>query len=124
MADKADLYKTDYEVGQDNLQKWGMDIHHPVFWVAAGMIILFVLGVLVAPEAAKGAFDGAKWWSIAAFDWLFMAGGNIFVVFCLALIFLPVGKIRLGGQDAVPEFSTMSWFAMLFAAGMGIGLMF
>ncbi|HEY5738162.1 MAG TPA: BCCT family transporter [Gammaproteobacteria bacterium] len=101
-----------------------MDVHHPVFWVAAGLVLLFVIGVLMAPEAAKGAFDGAKWWSIGAFDWLFMLGGNIFVVFCLALIFLPVGKIRLGGQDASPEFSTLSWFSMLFAAGMGIGLMF
>jgi len=124
MSDPATLYETSYEVGQDNLRKWGMDVHHPVFWIAAGLVLIFVVGVLLAPEAAKGAFDGAKWWSIAAFDWLFMLGGNIFVVFCLVLIILPVGKIRLGGPDAKPEFSTMSWFAMLFAAGMGIGLMF
>ncbi len=51
-----------------------------------------------------------------------MLSGNIFVVFCLALIVLPVGKIRLGGEDAKPEFSRFSWFSMLFAAGMGIGL--
>ena len=118
------LYETEYELGQDNLQRWGMDVHNPVFWVSSGLVILFVIGVLLAPEAAKGAFDGAKWWSIGAFDWLFMAGGNIFVVFCLVLIFLPVGKIRLGGDDAKPEFSRLSWMAMLFAAGMGIGLMF
>ena len=124
MSDPTTLYDTDYTVGQDNLQRWGMDIHHPVFWVASSLVLIFVLGVLIAPEAAKGAFDGAKWWSIGAFDWLFMVGGNIFVIFCLALIFLPVGKIRLGGEDAKPEFSRISWFAMLFAAGMGIGLMF
>jgi BCCT family betaine/carnitine transporter len=127
MADTAAqeaLYETEYEVGQDNLRRWGMDIHHPVFWISSGLVLLFVVGVLMAPEAAKKAFDGAKWWSIGAFDWLFMVGGNIFVIFCLALIFLPVGKIRLGGADARPEFSNMSWFAMLFAAGMGIGLMF
>jgi BCCT family betaine/carnitine transporter len=118
------LYETEYEIGQDNLRRWGMDIHHPVFWVSSGLVLLFVIGVLMAPEAAKGAFDGAKWWSIGAFDWLFMASGNLFVVFCLVLIVLPVGKIRLGGEDARPDFSTMSWFAMLFAAGMGIGLMF
>ncbi len=121
---KETLYETDYEVGQDNLQRWGMDIHHPVFWISSGLVLLFVVGVLIAPEASKVAFDGAKWWSIGAFDWLFMAGGNLFVIFCLILIFLPVGKIRLGGADARPEFSNMSWFAMLFAAGMGIGLMF
>ena len=53
-----------------------------------------------------------------------MVGGNVFVIFCLVLVFLPLGKIRIGGVDAKPEFSIISWFAMLFAAGMGIGLMF
>jgi BCCT family betaine/carnitine transporter len=53
-----------------------------------------------------------------------MVSGNIFVLFCIALAVMPTGKIRLGGQKAKPEFSTLSWFAMLFAAGMGIGLMF
>ncbi|MGB0749603.1 MAG: BCCT family transporter [Magnetospiraceae bacterium] len=124
MTEATELYETEYEIGQDNLQKFGMDVHHPVFWISSTLVLLFVIGVLIAPEAAKGAFDGAKWRSIGAFDWLFMLGGNIFVIFCLALIVLPVGKIRLGGEDAKPEFSTMSWFAMLFAAGMGIGLMF
>ena len=117
-------YDTDYEIGQDNLQKFGMDIHHPVFWISSILVLVFVIGTLVVPGEAKVAFDGAKGWSIANFDWLFMVGANIFVVFCLVLIVMPVGKIRIGGVDAKPEFSTMSWFAMLFAAGMGIGLMF
>ncbi|MEQ8228737.1 MAG: BCCT family transporter [Rhodospirillales bacterium] len=119
-----DIYDTDYEIGQDNVQKFGMDIHHPVFWISAIFVVLFVIGTLIAPGLAKETFDGAKTWSIDHFDWLFMVSANIFVLFCLALIVLPVGRIRLGGVDAKPEFSTMSWFAMLFAAGMGIGLMF
>ena len=119
-----DRYQTDYQIGQDNLRRWGMDLHNPVFWITAVLILIFVLGTLMAPESAKTAFAGAKGWSIGHFDWLFMVGGNIFVVFCLVLIFLPFGKIRLGGIDARPEFSTLSWFSMLFAAGMGIGLMF
>lgn len=117
-------YRTDYQIGQDNVWRWGMDLHNPVFWIAAILIIIFVLGTLMAPEAAKVGFAGVKGWSIAHFDWLFMVGGNLFVLFCLTLIFLPLGKIRLGGIDARPEFSTLSWFSMLFAAGMGIGLMF
>ncbi len=101
-----------------------MDVHNPVFWISAVLVILFVMITLIAPGPAKEAFDGAKGWSINNFDWLFMLGGNVFVLFCLALIVLPVGKIRLGGEGAKPEFSTISWFSMLFAAGMGIGLMF
>ena len=120
----SDLYDTDYEIGQDNIRTMGMDIHNPVFWISALLVMVFVIGTLMFPGEAKQAFDGSKGWSIDNFDWLFIVGGNIFVIFCLLLIVLPVGKIRLGGVDARPEFSTMSWFAMLFAAGMGIGLMF
>lgn len=122
--DLSDVYDTDYEIGQDNLQKFGMDIHHPVFWISTLFVLLFVIGTLIAPDAAQSAFAASKSWSINYFDWLFMLGGNIFVIFCIVLIFLPVGQIRLGGQDATPEFSLISWFTMLFAAGMGIGLMF
>ena len=46
------------------------------------------------------------------------------MVLCIVLIFTPLGKVRLGGVDAKPEYSYLGWFAMLFAAGMGIGLMF
>jgi len=122
MAD--DRYATDYEVGQDNVERFGMDIHHPVFAIAAVLILAFVIGTLIFPESAKVAFDGSKGWSIDNFDWLFMIGGNVFVIFILALLVLPVGKVRLGGPDAKPEHSTIAWFGMLFAAGMGIGLMF
>ena len=117
-------YDTDYEIGQDNIRTWGMDIHNPVFLISAFLVLVFVVGTIMFPEPAKEAFDGSKGWSIDNFDWLFLVAGNIFVLFSIVLIFLPVGKIRLGGVDAEPEFSTLSWFAMLFAAGMGIGLMF
>lgn len=53
-----------------------------------------------------------------------MWSGNIFVIFCLALIVSPFGRIRLGGKEATAEHSFLSWLSMLFAAGMGIGLMF
>ena len=120
----ADLYDTDYQIGQDNVQKFGMDVHNPVFLISAVLVLIFVVGTLLVPESAGSMFDGAKSWSINNFDWLFLLAGNVFVVFCLALIVLPVGSVRLGGADAKPEFTLLSWFAMLFAAGMGIGLMF
>jgi len=117
-------YETDYEVGQDNVEVFGFDIHNPVFVISTMLILMFVIGTLLFPADAKVMLDGAKGWSIQYFDWLFIWGANVFLLFCIVLIFLPVGKIRIGGDDARPEFSTLSWFAMLFAAGMGIGLMF
>lgn len=118
------MNKTNYKIGQDNLQKFGLDIHNPVFIISAILILVFVIGTLLSPKEAKDILDGAKWWAINNFDWLFMFSGNLFVVFCLLLIVLPVGKIRIGGNDAKPEFTNFAWFSMLFAAGMGIGLMY
>lgn len=117
-------YDTDYCAGQDNVRVWGLDIHNPVFGVSLGLILLFIILTLSFPQGAKEVLTSARSWSINNFDWLFMAGCNLFVLFCLMLLVLPVGKIRLGGVDAKTEFSTISWFSMLFAAGMGIGLMF
>jgi BCCT family betaine/carnitine transporter len=123
--DKYSIDSTDYTIGQDNVQKWGFDVHNPVFGISAGFIVLLlVMTVIVDADTAKSALDGIKWSIINKFDWLFMWSGNIFVVFCLALIVTPFGKIRLGGIDAVADYSFMSWLSMLFAAGMGIGLMF
>ncbi len=119
-----DEYQTDYVVGQDNIRPFGLDLHAPVFPITGILVVLFVVGTLIFPEGAKSLLDGAKWDIIATFDWFFLLSANIFVVVCVALIFHPVGKIRLGGMDARPDFSTISWFSMLFAAGMGIGLMF
>jgi len=123
--DKYSIHSTDYSVGQDNIQKWGFDIHNPVFVISASLILLFLIATLVTDSAtAKAALDGLKWDIIGTFDALFIWSGNFFVIFCLALIVSPYGKIRLGGKDAKPDHSTISWLAMLFAAGMGIGLMF
>ena len=123
--DKYSIENTDYTVGQDNVQKWGFDVHNPVFGISAGLIILFLVAVLISDaESAKALLDGLKWDIIAKFDTLFMWSGNIFVLFCLGLAVSPWGKIRLGGVAAKAEHSTISWLAMLFAAGMGIGLMF
>ena len=123
--DKYSIDSTDYTVGQDNVQKWGFDVHNPVFGISAGLIALFLIGVLITDTAsAKAALDGVKSQIINSFDWLFIWSGNIFVIFCLGLIVSPYGKIRLGGVDATADYSFMSWLSMLFAAGMGIGLMF
>ncbi len=116
--------QADYEIGQDNVQFLGLDVHNPVFVVSSLTIIAFVAGVLAFRDVAAGAFDALYAWLTSTFDWVFMAAGNVFVLFCLLLLATPLGRVRLGGPAARPDYSTWSWFAMLFTAGIGIGLMF
>ena len=118
------VYQSDHVVGENNVEIMGMDLHNPVFFFSSTLIVVFVLLTLLFPELAKQSFDASKSWSIDHFDWLFIVSGNLFVLFCLALVVSPFGKIRLGGTEAKPDFSKLSWFSMLFSAGMGIGLMF
>ncbi|TQO67015.1 BCCT family transporter [Vibrio cholerae] len=123
--DKYSIDNTDYTVGQDNVQKWGFDVHNPVFGISAGLIAAFLLlTVLVDAHQAKIGLDTVKQGIIASFDWLFIWSGNLFLLFCIVLVLSPFGKIRLGGQAAQADHSFLSWLSMLFAAGMGIGLMF
>ncbi|MFW6339277.1 MAG: BCCT family transporter [Wenzhouxiangella sp.] len=124
LEELEEVYETDYELGQDNITWMGLDLHNPVFVVSAVLILLFVILSLIFPEQSNSMLGSTRVWIGETFDWMFLTAANFFVLFCLALIVLPVGKIRLGGEEAKPEFALLSWFAMLFAAGMGIGLMF
>ena len=117
-------YRTKHKIGQDNVRLLGMELHNPVFFITALLTVCFVLGALGSPGRAQVALALAREWSIEHFHWLLMASGNFFVLFCLLLVVMPFGRVRLGGAAARPEFSRLSWFSMLFAAGMGIGLMF
>ncbi|MBS3800375.1 MAG: BCCT family transporter [Thioalkalivibrio sp.] len=117
-------YDTDYRIGQQNINPLGLDLHNPVFVSSALLILVFVILSLLFPEQANTSLNATRVWIGEVFDWVFLSAGNLFVLFCLLLILLPIGRIRIGGQDAKPEFSVLSWFSMLFAAGMGIGLMF
>ena len=122
---KYSIETTDYQVGQDNVQKWGFDIHNPVFGISAGLIILFLSALLlVDPATAKETLNSVRNSIMADFDVFFMWSTNFFVFFTMVLIVSPLGKIRIGGVEAKAEHSTISWMAMLFAAGMGIGLLF
>ncbi len=122
---KYSIETTDYQVGQDNVQKWGFDIHNPVFGISAGLIIFFLSALLlVDPATAKETLNTIKNGILADFDSFFMWSTNFFVLFIAVLILSPLGKIRIGGKKAKSEHSTISWLAMLFAGGMGIGLLF
>ena len=116
--------RSDYRIGQDNITPFGLDIHNPVFLISGVTIVMFVLYVLIFQAQAADFFGWLRPAITGTFDWFFLSAGNLFVIFALLLIVLPVGSVRLGGQDAKPDYGYPGWFAMLFAAGMGIGLMF
>ena len=100
------------------------DIHAPVFYPSAFIILVFITLTLVVGKPMEQFFVNAQDGISNNTGWLLVLAVNIFVAFCLYLAFSKFGSIRLGGQQARPDFSTFAWFAMLFSAGMGIGLLF
>ncbi len=116
--------KTGYEIGQDNITPFGLDIHNPVFMISGLSIVAFVIITLMFQQGATEFFGWLRPTLTSTFDWFFLSAANIFVLFCVMLLVTPFGKIRLGGADAKADYGYLGWFAMLFAAGMGIGLMF
>ncbi len=122
--EKNDFTQMDYRIGQNNLQIFGLDINAPVFFTSSLTIIVFVLVALVFQEKAKVVFETIRTWMTSYLDWVFLLTCSLLVLFCLYLIVSPLGKVRLGGKDAVPDYSTLTWIAMLFSAGLAIGLVY
>lgn len=120
----ADEYGTDYEIGQDNVEILGLDVHNPVFFLAAAFVLLFGGLSLLFPTLSGEILRAARSNTLQSFDWLFAATPVIVLCFCIVLAVSPLGRIRLGGPGAVPDYKIHSWVAMLFAAGVGIGFMF
>lgn len=123
----TEIIRTDYRVGQQNIEgvsPVAFDIHNPVFMISAVAIVLFTGATLLFPGVLGPAFASLRDAVTGSFDWFLLISGNIFVLLSLGLILSPLGSVRLGGPQATPDFSLIGWFAMLFAAGMGIGLMF
>lgn len=125
---KVNPIDTDYQIGQDNVVvnvgPLGLDIHNRVFAISALLVIAFVVLTLAFQSQVEPMFSGLRGWLTSNLDWFFITSGNIFVLVCLGLAFSPLGKVRLGGTEATPDYTYLGWFSMLFAAGMGIGLMF
>lgn len=126
--DDDNVIETSHKIGDNNIEgrvgPFGFDIHNPVFVVSGLSVVAFVFYALAFKEQASDFFSWLRPALTSNLDWFFLISANIFVLFCLVLIFTPFGAVRLGGRDATPDFSYPSWFAMLFAAGMGIGLMY
>jgi glycine betaine transporter len=100
-------------------------IDSTVFWIAAVLSAVFVAWGIFFTNSLAAVFDAVLWsFLVPNFGWMFILSTFGFLAFSLYLAFSRYGKVRLGGQDEQPEFSTVSWVAMMFSAGMGIGLMF
>ena len=113
-----------HEIGEHNIEVLGLDIHNPVFAISAFVAVGLVVMTMLFQEQAAEIFVALRTWITSAFDWFFMIAANIFVLFGLGLAVSKLGRVRLGGPDAKPRYGYPGWLAMLFAAGVGIGLMF
>lgn len=95
-----------------------------VFWPSAILLIAFVALALIAPSAMNDVLSKANDTVVGELGWFYVITVTGFVFYGIWLVFSPMGSIVLGKPEDDPEFSLPSWFAMLFAAGMGIGLVF
>ncbi len=110
--------------GRRNVRRFGFDVHVPVFVSSAATILVFVGLALAFRDQVGAVFADVHAVLTARFDWLYLGSANFAVLTCLFLIVSPLGRVRLGGPEARPRYSRLTWGAMLFAAGIGIGLLF
>jgi len=116
--------ETDREPGDTNWQGYGFDVHPQVFPIAGIIVLAFVAFTLAVPDTASEIYSGIFSGINDIFGWFYILVVNIFILVILFFAFSKYGNIRIGGVEAEPEFSNFAWYAMLFSAGMGIGLMF
>ena len=103
---------------------FGLQVHGPVFFTSASLILLSIVLTLLYRDSASELFSVIQTQVSTKTGWFFILSVNVFLVFVVYLAFSKFGRVRLGGDEAKPEFSTLAWFSMLFSAGMGIGLLF
>ena len=115
---------SDREPGDTNIQKFGFDIHPVVFPVALAVIALFIAVTILLGDSAAAAYSWLFDFIGQNFGWFYLLSVNVFIIVMLYFAFGKFGSIKIGGVEAEKEFSDFSWMAMLFSAGMGIGLMF
>lgn len=105
-------------------RKLGLKTDPTIFFVSAGIMVVFLITLLLIPEAIEKAFGAGRLWIVTNLGWFFIFGVTSWVVFLLWVAMSRYGAIRLGGNDAKPDYGNISWFTMLFAGGIGTVLMF
>jgi choline/glycine/proline betaine transport protein len=110
-------------IADPNKKSW-IKINPPVFIGSGGLCLLFVVYAVIWPEAAGNLFDAVQGWVTYTAGWFYILSVALFLLFVVILALSRYGQIKLGPDHSEPDYSYLSWFAMLFSAGMGIGLMF
>ena len=112
------------EPGDTNWSGYGFDVHPHVTLISVAILIIFILLTLMFKDDASELFKAGLAFITSTAGWFLILVTNIFIIAAVYFALGKFGDIRIGGKDALPEFSTMAWYAMLLSAGMGIGLMF
>ena len=99
-------------------------INPPVFFTSVALVLVFVLGAVIWPDASERLFVAVQGWVIHSAGWFYVLAVAGFLVFVVAVAASRYGAIKLGPDHSEPDYSYTAWFAMLFSAGMGIGLMY
>jgi choline/glycine/proline betaine transport protein len=99
-------------------------VNKPVFFWVVGITAAFVLAGILAPVVSSAFFSAMQDWIVRELGWFYLLAVAIFLMFMLLLGFTGHGKVKLGPNHSEPDYSYGAWFSMLFAAGMGIGLVF
>ena len=99
-------------------------LHAGMGVAAKGMVVAFVVFTVLNVELANEIYSAIRGWIEASLSWYYVVIIVGLMLFCVLLMFSRFGSIRLGDDDSRPEFSNFSWFAMLFSAGVGIGILF
>lgn len=107
-----------------NFTKFGLDMNLFVSVVSAILVLSFIIITIIKPNVSAAFFSGANDFLNRNFNWLYVITINGCFIFLLYMGFSKFGKIRLGGYTSKPEYGDIAWYAMMFSAGIGIGIFF
>ena len=102
----------------------GFVINPPVFFGSVAITTVFLVTGVLFPSQAESIFAAMQGWILASFGWFYLLSVAIFLASVVFFAASRFGNLKLGPDDSTPDFRYVSWVAMLFAAGMGIGLMY
>jgi choline-glycine betaine transporter len=118
VAEKDFQIKTANTIKNMDKNVWKYDIQPWVFFGSVGLIFAGFFFTILAGATAEKLFADVKEWISNYTGWFLVLTMNVVLATCIGIMVSPLGKLRIGGADAEPEFGYLSWFAMLFSAGM------